>query len=366
MRVLILGDINSVHIRKWCTSLAEVGISIGIFSLTEVGVKWFEENDNIDVLGHGAIKDAATFRKKVFSKIKYLKVVPALKKAIKSFQPDILHAHYATSYGLLGVLTGFHPYYISVWGNDVFDFPNENAVQKLMLKSNLKNADRIFSTSHIMAKETGKYTEKQIDVIPFGVDLLNFRSKSEVVDRESDSILIGTIKTLEKDYAIDVLIKAFSIVYKGSSALDLNLMICGDGSLKAELIQLVAELEIDHVTTFTGFIQHEEVPGYLDKMDIFCCFSDEESFGVAVVEAMAMGKPVVVSDAAGLPEVVENGLSGAIVPRQNPEQAAEAIEKLVNDQALRKSMGDKAKVRAQSEYNWKDSVSKMGDAYGEA
>ena len=57
MKVLILGDVNSVHIRKWCIGLAGQGISIGIFSLAEVEFKWFDGIENIEICGHGAIKD---------------------------------------------------------------------------------------------------------------------------------------------------------------------------------------------------------------------------------------------------------------------------------------------------------------------
>ena len=137
MRVLILGDVNSVHIQKWGTSLAERGIEIGIFSLSAAKLQWFENIENITICYEGPVSNS-TFRGSILKKLEYLKVLPALKSTIKEYEPDIVHAHYASSYGLLGALTKFHPYFVSVWGSDVFDFPKENKLQKQILKSNLK------------------------------------------------------------------------------------------------------------------------------------------------------------------------------------------------------------------------------------
>ena len=363
MKVLILGDVNSVHIRKWCIGLAGQGISIGIFSLSKIECNWFEGIENIEICGHAAIKDRSTFRKKAFSKMQYLKVVPALKKAIKAFMPDIVHAHYASSYGLLGALSGFHPFYISVWGNDVFEFPNQNKVQELTFKANLKCADRIFSTSHIMARETAKYTSKDVTVIPFGVSTGSFEGVKPTSLFANDTVVIGTIKTLEKDYAIDVLIKAFAIALASNPDVNLKLLICGKGTMEEALKDLTRELQIEEHVLFTGYIGHDEVPGYLAGMDIFCCFSNAESFGVAVVEAMAAGKPTAVSNAGGLPEVVDHGECGLIVETQDPEAAASAISKLIGDGNLRTYLGAKAKERVTREYDWNNCVKSMVSIY---
>ncbi|MBL4658014.1 MAG: glycosyltransferase [Flavobacteriales bacterium] len=366
MKVLILGDINSVHIRKWCLGLAGRGISIGIFSLTELGVNWFKDLDNIEVLGHGAIKDAATFHKKVISKVQYLKVVPSLKKAIKAFKPDILHAHYATSYGLLGALSGFHPFYISMWGNDVFDFPNEGVLNREVLKYNLRSADRIFSTSYTMEVETKKYTDKDVQVIPFGVNLEMFYPDNSSNTEENKSIVIGTIKTLEKEYAIHDLIKAFSILKIENPNLDLKLLIAGTGTLEDNLKELVQGLGLSDQTTFTGFIEPVDVPKYHNMIDVFVCLSVRESFGVAVVEAMACGKPVVVSNADGLPEVVDHEKTGFVVTTNDPKAAAKAINELVHDKSLQLSMGERGRKKAIAEYDWNNCVITMEEAYLQA
>lgn len=363
MKVLILGDINSIHLRKWCTGLAEKGVSIGIFSLSAANSHWFEDIEQIEICAQGAIKQEDSFRKKLISKVQYLKVLPELLKVIKSFKPTIVHAHYASSYGLLGALSGFHPFYISVWGSDVFDFPNKGALYKTTLKTNFKKADKIFSTSHVMAEETKRYTSKDIQVIPFGVDLNVFKPASPENQPNGEEMVIGVIKSLEEEYAIDVLIKSFALLKERNKGLALKLLIVGKGSLEKKLKDISVELRIASDTDFVGFVDHQDIPKYHNMIDVFVCVSNSESFGVAVVEAMACSKPVVVSNIGGLPEVVEDGVSGLVVPPKNIEKTAEAIEKLIQNDTFRAEMGKKGRERVESMYDWNKCLIQMMKFY---
>ena len=365
MKILLLGDINSIHTQKWALALAASGIDIGIFSLGKSKLAWYQNIEGISNCNESGF-EKSIFKSSAISKINYVKLLPALKKAIRRFQPDIIHVHYASSYGLLGQLSGFHPLFLSVWGSDVFEFPNQGKVQKLVLKSNLKNADKIFSTSLAMKKETEKYTDKDIQVIPFGVDMDNFKPMTVESEFDSTDIVVGTIKTLESDYAIDVLIRAFSIVCDRNPQLPLKLMICGQGSLESMLVGLCKELGIADKVTFKGAVSHQEVPRYLNMIDVFGCLSDNESFGVAVVEAMACEKPVVVSNVGGLPEVVENGRSGAVVPPQSPELAADAIETFALNPLVREKIGHNARSRVIKMYDWNGCVAQMCNYYTNA
>src|ERR1051326_9430158 len=130
-RILFLADVNSAHTRKWDVSLAEKGFTIGIFTLSRPESEWYKQN-NIIVFNGNINKNI--FSSSALSKMSYLKVIPLAKKAIHKFKPDILHAHYATSYGMIGMRADFHPYIISCWGSDVMDFPKKSFIHKFTLK----------------------------------------------------------------------------------------------------------------------------------------------------------------------------------------------------------------------------------------
>lgn len=361
MKVLLLGDLNSVHVIKWVLALHKKSIQIGVFSLSSMEHTHFDNLENVTVKSLAV--DNRVFRtgRSSIQKLSYLKALPLLKAFIKDFAPDIVHAHYASSYGLLGALSKFKPYIISVWGSDIYDFPNVNFIFKEILKYSLKQADLILSTSHVMADETKKYTDKEIKITPFGVNLSVFK-KIDVPAKASQAITIGTVKALEHIYGIDTLIETFALVNNRVQD-ELSLQIVGAGSLLDELKFLCKKLKIENKVHFTGKLDNTEIPQKLNEFQIYVALSRNESFGVAIVEAQACEVPVVVSDVGGLPEVVAQNKTGIIVPANDPEKAAEAILKLIQNASLREQMGKDGRERVQALYDWDKNVTTMHEIY---
>ena len=357
MKILLLADPNSVHTLKWAISLADRGVNLFIFGLGDLKVRNYDSIENINVL---TLNQKVTNREGYAGKIKYLKAVPVVKEIISDFKPDIIHAHFATSYGLLGALSNFSPLIISVWGSDVFSFPNKSFLHRLVLKYNLGKAGTILSTSEVMARETKKYTDKIIKVTPFGINLDEFNKKCNI---KNDELIIGTLKSLDKRYGIDTLLKAFNILVKKFTDLPLRLMIVGGGPEEDFLKSLASELRVSDYVYFIGRIPYEQIVEYHNQMAVTVFVSNSESFGVAVIEASSCEKPVVVSDVGGLPEVVEDGVTGFIVPPRNPEATAAAIEKLILDESLRDKMGKAGRERVKRLYDWNNNVENMINIY---
>lgn len=360
----MLSNGSSIHTKKLVNSLIERGLKIHLFSLSRFNISDYPlENFSYTFFD---IQRRATVCAG-FGKINYLRVLPVLKKEIKKVEPDIVHAHFASSYGLLGALCGFHPFIVSVWGSDVFDFPEKSFVHRMVLKFNLSKSDKILSTSNVMAEKTSLYTDKEITVTPFGVDLNVFKkervSRLDLSPFKDSDIVVGTVKLLEKKYGINFLIEAFSIVIKKHPDIPLKLLIVGDGSEKESLENMVENSGLKDKVHFTGMVSHDFVPLYHKIIDIFVALSEEESFGVAIVEASACETPVVVSDVGGLPEVVEKGVTGFIVEKSNSFAAAHAIEKLVLDYDLRNKIGASGRKRVAKLYNWNDNIDLMVDIY---
>jgi len=362
MKLLLLSEPNSVHTIKWAKSLAKNSIDIVIFGLGGLTVKDYEGIANIKIK---TLNETVTRKEGAIGKLKYLRALPMIKNVIKEFKPDIVHAHYASSYGLLGALSEFHPLVLSVWGGDVFSFPHKSFLHKAMFKYNLSKADKILSTSNTMAKEIRLYTEKIIEVTPFGIDMIKFMPMKVESLFDKNDIVIGTIKALEEVYGVEYLIRAFKIVSNDHKDLPLKLLIVGGGSLENKLKQLVKDLGIEDKVIFTGKISFEDVPKYHNMLSVYVSVSNTESFGVAIIEASSCGKPVVVSDAGGLPEIVEDGMTGFVVSSKNPEETAQAIEKFVLDEKLRNKMGQNGRERVKKLYNWDDNVKQMMNIYEE-
>jgi glycosyltransferase involved in cell wall biosynthesis len=363
MKVLFLADSDSPHTTRWAKSVMEMNIEVGIFSIHKPNHKLYLDHAEILVSSLNAPRQLQTRGEANFSKLIYLSSIRKVRKLIKDFKPDILHAHYASSYGLIGAMSGFQPYIISVWGSDIFSFPHHSIIHKSILKFNLARAYRILSTSLALKRETAKYTKKEILITPFGVDTNKFYPQKVKSIFDDSSIVVGTIKTLEKRYGVEYLIKAFSTIRKQYPDKSLKLLIVGQGTLREFLENLVKRLGIEDDTIFTGFVQNNEIQKYHNIIDIFIVASLEESFGVAALEASSCGNPVVASNVGGLPEVVDQNKTGFLVEKENPDSIAEAIGKLIESPNLRSDMGKKGRQKVIDEYDWNNSVSKLISIY---
>ncbi len=360
MKLLLLSDLNSIHTKKWVRALAIRGAEIQVFGFGKPTDNFYDDLENVKV--HHA-EFTNQYGKSGVKKVKYVSVYKRIRKIAAEFKPDLVHAHYATSYGLIGTFLNHKRFLISVWGEDVFSFPKESAIKKYLFKRNLRKAKGIFSTSKVMAKEAMLYTNKDVHVVPFGVDMKVFKHKT--VERDENKIIVGIVKTLEDKYGISYLIDAFNVLLKRDDSQQYELLIVGKGSKEEALKKQVSDLGINDNVTFTGAVPHDAVPDYFNKMDIVVVPSVKsgESFGVAAVEASACEKPVVVSNIGGLPEVVVEGETGLICPPRDTACLAEKITLLVKDKALRERLGKNGRLNALKHYDWEQNADLMMNHY---
>jgi L-malate glycosyltransferase len=364
MRILLLSDTYSEHTEKWALSLANNGIQVGLFSFNKAAYSWYIDKPNIELLFEPE-KPITGFGLK--EKLNYFKYLPILKSKIKTFKPDILHAHYATSYGLIAALSRFKPFVVSVWGADVYDFPKQNSINKRILKYVLRKANMICSTSHCMKTETQLYTSNPITVIPFGIDIEKFnRTDQQLPLKNHQLITIGNIKPLESKYGIDTLIHAFNNITKKFPKHDFQLLLVGEGSERDKYESLCIHLDIKDKVVFTGRVPHIKIADYHKKIDLFISLSvlDSESFGVSLVEAMASKSCIIASNVAGFNEVLGGDNScGFLIPKNNTEAAVQAISDYINDPFMAIKKAKNARERAINLYNWQQNVQLQIDVY---
>lgn len=357
MKLLLLSDSGNTHTKRWVTALSKHNIDILLFSLGDNCIEYYKNFPNVHVItAHKQLNNG------LLSKLSYFLSISILNNAIKKFKPDIIHSHYASSYGLLGALSKHKcPYIISVWGSDIYIFPKNTPFGSSILKYNLNKANYILSTSNVMAVETKKYTQKEIEITPFGVDIELFKPDDK--SRKEESFVVGNVKTLAPIYGIDILIKSFKIVVDRNPNHNIRLEIYGDGPCRKEYENLAQNLSIKDLVTFHGFIDNSLLPEVYNSFDVAVSLSHSESFGVVAVEAMACECPVITSDADGFTEVVEDGATGIIVPKDNIYATAEAIQKFIDNPSLKAYMGKKGRERVKELYNWDDNVNLMIKIY---
>ncbi len=326
MKICFLGPANSAHIRKWCKWFSEKGHEVHVIS--------FEPGSIENTFVH-LVKVNAGTNDNDLKKIRYLFTGKQIKALINKIEPDVINAHYASSYGAALALSGIRHYYLSVWGSDIYDFPQKSPLHEIILRYSLKRADTLLSTSWAMAKEASKYTDKHFEITPFGVDIELFNPDKR--SRDDNYFVIGTVKGLSNKYGIQYLLEAAAIIKKTTS-IPLKVRIAGSGPQEEEYHILANSLHIDDITTWLGFISQEEAAIEWANMDVAVIPSEAESFGVSAIEAQASGTPVIISDIPGLIEATDNGKGGIIVPRNNSKAIADAVIYYYNhpDERLKK------------------------------
>jgi glycosyltransferase involved in cell wall biosynthesis len=145
----------------------------------------------------------------------------------------------------------------------------------------------------------------------------------------------------------------------------LKLVLAGDGFERPALMRLAEELGIAEDTTFLGWVPNSTLPQYYRAAAVSVVPSLEEGFGIPAAEAMGCETPVVASDAGGLPEVVEHGVTGLVVPRGDSAALAAAIGSLLEDPELRRRMGRAGRERALRLFDWDRTAEQFERVYSE-
>lgn len=350
MKVALLAGAHSVHTVRWANGLAATGAEVHLISAHRLA---------------GALDDTVMFHPlPVRAPWGYLAAAWSLRGVLRRIGPDILNAHYATGYGLLARLSRFRPLLLSMWGSDVYDFPQKSFFHRRFLAMNLKHANALASTSRCMARQSAEtWAHAHVFITPFGIDEERFTPMRRHADARC--LVLGTVKALKNKYGVDTLIEAFALAQAQLAPQSVRLEITGTGPEEGALKALAARLGVADSVIFHGAVEHERVPLMLDRLDVFAALSrlDSESFGVAILEAAAAGKPVVVSDADGPAEVTIDGSTGFVVRRNDPMAAATAIVQLARSPELMREMGEAGRRHVLTHYTWTRSVALMCEAY---
>ena len=359
MKIAMLSGANSIHTLRWANGLNTAGHEVHVISQHRAR-ETFAPGVKLHLFPFGGI-------------LGYFIMAAGVRRLLNNLHPDIVNAHYASGYATTARLVGYRPWLLSVWGSDVYDFPTKSPLHRALVRGNLRAADAVASTSHCMAKVTHALapTLGQIAITPFGVDMEAYADAVPMPRAQPGRWVVGTVKTMADKYGIDTLIQAFALLLASLQASDpdmarqLHLRLVGDGPQMSALKQLAAHLGVAERVQFVGHVDHAQVPHELAQLDVYVALSrlDSESFGVAIIEAGAAARPVVVSDAGGLPEVVLDGVTGLVVPRENPQAAADAIECLLCDADLRQRMGAAARRHVAQHYSWDACVETMLKVY---
>ncbi len=224
-------------------------------------------------------------------------------------------------------------------------------ISTIILKRRLRKLHGKIAVSKPAMEFAGKYVPGYYNVIPNGVDLEHFSPDVSPIDRFCDGkINILFVGRLEKRKGLGYLLKAYQRVKEEIA--NSRLIIVGPGiRLRRKYEKQVRRSGLEDVI-FSGHVDYDELPRYYKTADIFCApATGRESFGIILLEAMAVGKPIVASNVGGYASIVAHGVDGLLVSPKDDKELARALVSLMIDEPLRQRMGAMGKRKAQ-DYSW--------------
>ncbi len=194
--------------------------------------------------------------------------------------------------------------------------------------------------THI-AKRKGR---KEVTLIPNGIDL----SLVPAIERVPDRML--SVGRLEKMKGVDVLLRAYAEIRTDLTS-GAELRIVGDGGERAALTQLAAKLGILDRVKFVGRISHRDVYTEYAQAEIFCSLPRSEALGNVFLEAEACGCAILATNVGGIPDIVEDGVTGLLIPPDDLSAAVKGLRRLLKDSTFRKTLGDAGQKQAKY-FDW--------------
>lgn len=189
---------------------------------------------------------------------------------------------------------------------------------------------------------------------------LRFTSNSVAINRSEAAPVLGVVSRLEPIKGMDLVVPAFAEVLKMYP--ETQLLVVGDGSLRAFMEEQAAQLGCAEAITFVGRQPQEQLAQWYRQMDIVLMPSRSEGFGLTAIEAMASGCVVVASDVGGLPEVVRDGACGLLHRTEDVADMAENINTLIGDEALYDRLQAQSLVEVEK-YSFERYAALMNDLY---
>ena len=222
---------------------------------------------------------------------------------------------------------------------------------KMLLKRWFRKLDGKIAVSKPAREFISKHFPGYYNIIPNGVDLEHFSPDISPIDKFSDGKLnILFVGRLEQRKGLPHLLKAYKRVKQEIP--NSRLIIVGPGTrLRRKYEKQVMRAGLKDVN-FVGYVSNDELPRYYKTANIFCSpATGRESFGLVLLEAMAVGKPIVASNIEGYASVITHGVEGLLIPPRDEEMLAQALISLMSDKSLRQQMGAKGRLKAR-EYSW--------------
>ncbi|HKC62989.1 MAG TPA: glycosyltransferase family 4 protein [Pyrinomonadaceae bacterium] len=301
-----------------------------------------------------------------------LRAALKLARLVREHHVEIVHAHLARDYPLAALAVRK-----SRGARLILTRHLEYPLNRLHAMT-LSKVSRVIAVSKAVERALRAqkiFAARKIRLISNGIDVERFESTGRSVDREAyrrtlptrARLLVGITGELREHKGQEDLVRAAKLVTQEFE--DVDFLIAGDDAspdkhYRAHLERLIKELGLESRVHLLGWLK--DVAPFLHAIDLFVSSSRIEPFGLAIVEAMASGATVVATSTGGAQEIIENGVTGKLVPINDVEALSEALCALIKDEHERTRLSDRARIAARERFSLDRMVTSTEQLYREA
>ncbi|MFZ0761940.1 MAG: glycosyltransferase family 4 protein [Candidatus Sulfotelmatobacter sp.] len=325
MKVLYFSDNTSGHNRRFLEKLSQSGLRVWFLDPTSnraaqswlpKQVHWLQAKQPLP-----RNLDKATFAS----------FLPEFEHLLKEIRPDLVHAGPVQTCGYLTALSGFHPWLLTSWGSDILFDAERSPEGKQATQLALSSADAVFcdcDTVRARARQFADIPDSRFVQFPWGIRKGTFSPEGalpskEEFERETGTHVFLSTRSWEPLYGIDTLLEAFRQAYRVDSSL--RLLLLGSGSEAGRIREFVDVNGLSRVIQTFSPHRHEDMPKWFRAVDTYVSCAQSDGTSISLLEAMATGLPLVVTDIPSNHEWVVEAHNGWLARARSSEEFADRL-----------------------------------------
>jgi glycosyltransferase involved in cell wall biosynthesis len=359
MKILYFARGQSPHDLRFLQALAVSGHDVAVLCLdAKVEKPWPE---GVSVLAWPKpVPDFSWFNAPKISRL--------FQQVIRQYQPDMVHAGPIQITGFIAALSGFRPLVNMSWGSDILMDARKNPLWECVTRFTLKRTTVLAADCQtVVDAARGLGCGAPARIFPWGVDLEHFtptggQSIREKLGWQQNTVFLCN-RTMEKLYGVDIVARAF--VKAAVDAPNIRLLLYGRGSQEQAIRELLTEAGVQDNVHFGGYAGLDTLPDVYRSADFYVSASHSDGSSVSLMEALACGKPVLVSDIPSNREWVRPGSEGWLFRDGDASQLADQMKDAAGLKDANQ-LSRNARKRAEERADWKKNFQILLTAYNDA
>ncbi len=297
------------------------------------------------------------------------RLLASLKEVIARIQPDLIHAGPIQTSALLAALSGFRPLVSMSWGYDLLQDAERNTWQRWATSYVMRRSDALIADCRPVVEKAIAFgmPEERIVAYPWGVDLEHFKPgpgedpwpAPEPPDLQPFYLL--STRSWEPVYGVDLIARAF--VRAARQRPELRLIMLGNGSQAGLLRRIFNQGQVEDRVFFPGQVGQRDLPRFYRSADLYISASHSDGTSISLLEALACGTPVLLSDIPGNREWIEPGAQGWFFPNGDEQALAEGMLRAVDERSRLPEVGRQARRLAEERADWEKNFRGLLQAY---